>query len=115
MLTRKELEWRIEMEGEIPIIFLSGDITSSAIDLMADAAGHSLERPGFVVGIELAGSDYINSSGLAVLIRLVKTLRDAGRRPVFVALSGYFVEVMKIVGMFEIASRVASRGALKEL
>jgi anti-anti-sigma factor len=115
MLTSKNLEWHIDLAGDVPIIVLSGDITSSAIDVMVLVARQALDCPGSLVGIELAGSDYINSSGLAVLIRLIKTLRDAGRRPVFVALSGYFIEVMKIVGVFEIASRVESRDALKDM
>lgn len=78
-----ELEIHQEMKQGILILHLRGDITKGTGEslLRFRAWEQGLEEGTFGVALNFAEVEYINSSGIAALIRLVRLL-NAGQYPV---------------------------------
>src|SRR5215213_3442977 len=72
-----ELEARVRDEGERAVIELAGDIDRDA-EAALDAAYGQVEGARSVV-LDFAGVDYINSTGIAVIVGLLARARRNGQ------------------------------------
>ncbi|HYN96906.1 MAG TPA: STAS domain-containing protein [Pilimelia sp.] len=66
-------------QGDVLDVALHGEIDYTNADLVGDRACHAIERDGpAVVRMDLAGVTFVDSSGIGVLVRVMKAARQAG-------------------------------------
>lgn len=99
----------VERFNGIPIVVISGDFTSDAEELVLGVFSGLYNEDGSVIGIEFSRSEYINSSGLAVILKILKESRSRGKHVVFVSLSEYYQTVFSVMGLLSSLRSVASR------
>lgn len=77
------------------ILHLSGDIDRSAQDKLDEAWQEAAAAPGFVV-IDFSNVEYINSTGIAIIVGLLSRARAAGRDVRAYGLSPHYREIFEI-------------------
>ena len=88
---------------DVAIIALTGDIASSSKEAMLQAY-HGL-GPVKKVLLDFSGVDYINSSGIAIIIQMLIEERAAGHRTIGIfGLTPHFKKVFTMVGVAKYAS-----------
>lgn len=92
----KPLETRVRRQQGHAVIDLIGEIDafgSAALNqAYAEAEAHNPE----IVLLNFAGVDYINSTGIALIVGLLAKARAARRRLVVCGLSEHYVEIFQI-------------------
>ena len=92
----KPLEARVRRQQGNVVIDLHGEIDafgSAALNqAYAEAESHNTE----VVLLNFAGVDYINSTGIALIVGLLAKARAAHRRLIVCGLSEHYVEIFQI-------------------
>lgn len=94
------LNWKIE--ETYPIIFLDGDITSDAEQLLEDAyfeIRKQIKNKIYIFDFEKAS--YINSSGISSFIKIIHMHKEENGDFIFTGLSEHLKKVMDIVGLTE--------------
>lgn len=85
--------------GGIPVLALSGEITSEAdTELKKQYYSIAEERRKQVI-LDFEKTRYINSSGIAVLISIITEATEKEHNVEFVGLTPHFKKVMEIVGL----------------
>lgn len=88
---------------DVAIIALTGDIASSSKEAMLQAY-HGV-GPVKKVLLDFSGVDYINSSGIAIIIQMLIEERAAGHRTIGIfGLTPHFKKVFTMVGVAKYAS-----------
>jgi anti-anti-sigma factor len=88
----------------VSILAFSGDISSASKDAIMDAY-HGLETSVTQVLLDFTSVDYINSSGIAIIIQLLLEASKAGSRTVGIfGLSPHFQKVFTMVGINKYAA-----------
>jgi anti-anti-sigma factor len=88
-----------EKDGTVPIIYISGEITSEADeDITNSYASIPLEKRSRVI-IDFSKTAYINSAGIATLISLITKASENQGKIEFAGLNDHFRKVMDIVGL----------------
>src|SRR5262249_1301144 len=92
----RSLEAQVRYQQSSTVIDLRGEINTAATDALnasyAEAEQHNPE----VVVLNFAGVDYINSTGIALIVGLLAKARAAHRRLVACGLSEHYVEIFQI-------------------
>lgn len=79
-------------------MFLEGDITSFSEDtIMTQARPCIADHMDIVMNFE--GVEYINSSGIAIIIAIVADLMKVGKKLIVVNLTPHYRKVFSIVGI----------------
>ncbi|MCL2155559.1 MAG: STAS domain-containing protein [Leptospirales bacterium] len=83
-----------------PIIFFDGQITSEIEELL-DKAYHEVmsQVDSKLLILDFTKADYINSSGISSLIKILKINKESGGDLIFTGLSDHIKKVMDIVGL----------------
>ena len=92
------LNWKIEKT--FPVIFLEGDITSEADQLLEEAyyeIRNSVKKNIYIFDFERAS--YINSSGISSFIKIIHMHKEGNGDFIFTGLSEHLKKVMDIVGL----------------
>jgi anti-anti-sigma factor len=90
--------------SEVIILAFSGDISSTSKDAIL-AAYHGLEATGSPLLLDFTSVDYINSSGIAIIIQMLLEAHKAGSRSIGIfGLSPHFKKVFTMVGISKYAS-----------
>ena len=84
-----------EREG-VAVIDLVGDVNASAEDALNEAYTHAIEGGAVSVALNFEGADYINSTGIALIVSLLARARKAQRRLLASGLSQHYVEIFHI-------------------
>ncbi len=88
----------------ITLICLRGDISSASKDVLLNAY-HRLGNTVSRVLLDFTAVDYINSSGIAIIIQMLLEAGKAGTRTVGIfGLSPHFQKVFTMVGISKYAS-----------
>lgn len=88
-----------ENNGTLPVIFISGEITSEADEEITNAFNSiPSERRGRIL-IDFSKTTYINSAGIATLISLITKASEVQGKIEFSGLNLHFRKVMDIVGL----------------
>jgi anti-anti-sigma factor len=88
----------------VSVIALSGDISSTSKDAIL-AAYHGLDGAATKVLLDFTSVDYINSSGIAIIIQMLIEASKAGGRTVGIfGLSAHFQKVFTMVGINKYAA-----------
>lgn len=101
----------IETKGEISVVAINGDIDINTAPEIKKSFDRLISEKKPKVLIDLKGVDYVDSSGLATLVEVLKKLRVYGGKLKLVNLSekvkGLF-EITKLTKLFDIASDATS-------
>lgn len=83
----------------IPIVYISGDITSESHNRILDYYKKITSQDQYNLILNFANTAYINSAGIATLINIITDITDKNGKIIFVNLSSHFQKVMDIVGL----------------
>ena len=85
--------------NSVSILAASGDISSTSKDALMNA-WHSLKGNASNVLLDFSSVDYINSSGIAIIIQMLLEASQAGKFKVGIfGLSPHFTKVFTMVGI----------------
>ncbi|MEO7029452.1 MAG: STAS domain-containing protein [Acidobacteriaceae bacterium] len=88
----------------VTILAFAGDIASTSKDAMMDAY-HGVDASVSKVLLDFTGVDYINSSGIAIIIQMLLEASKAGGRTIAIfGLTPHFNKVFTMVGVAKYAS-----------
>ena len=95
-MTAKRLEATVRRISDVAIIDLSGEINAFAEDALNTAyADAATDNPGGVL-LNFKDVDYINSTGIALIVGLLAQARKMGGRLLCYGLSDHYLEVFEI-------------------
>jgi anti-sigma B factor antagonist len=95
----------------IAVLAFSGDISSASKDAILEAY-HGLGAATTNVLLDFTAVDYINSSGIAIIIQLLLEASKSGARKVGIfGLSAHFQKVFTMVGINKYASLYSNEQA----
>lgn len=90
--------------SQVTILAFSGDIASTSKDAIMDAY-HGLGPSVTKVLLDFSGVDYINSSGIAIIIQVLLEASKAGGRSIGIfGLTPHFNKVFTMVGVAKYAT-----------
>ena len=93
------------------VLVFSGDISSASKEAILEAY-HSLSAATIHVLLDFTAVDYINSSGIAIIIQLLLEASKSGTRKVGIfGLSAHFQKVFTMVGINKYASLYSNEQA----
>jgi anti-sigma B factor antagonist len=88
----------------VTILAFSGDISSASKDAILGAY-HGLDGASGKVLLDFTGVDYINSSGIAIIIQMLLEASKSGTRTIGIfGLSPHFQKVFTMVGINKYAA-----------
>jgi anti-sigma B factor antagonist len=89
-----------------PVVILrfEGDIASTSKDAVLGAYQALNKETAKLVMLDFGGVDYINSSGIALIIQLLIEASNSGQKIYAFGLSAHFTKVFTMVGITKYAS-----------
>ena len=88
----------------VAILAFTGDIASTSKDAILDAY-HGLSSDVHSVLLDFRGAEYINSSGIAIIIQMLLEASKSGQRSMGIfGLSPHFTKVFTMVGVAKYAT-----------
>src|SRR5918911_697236 len=96
MMPAKPLEARVRVQSGTAVIDLHGEINAFGSAALNDAYAEAERQNPAVVLLNFADVDYINSTGIALIVGLLAKARAAHRRLVVCGLSEHYVEIFQI-------------------
>ena len=92
----RQLDAHVRHRPGAAVIDLHGEINAFAEDSMKAAyAAAERENPAVIL-LNFSGVDYINSTGIALIVSLLAKARAARRRLIVCGLSEHYVEIFQI-------------------
>ena len=92
----QQLEANVRAEAGAAMIDLKGEINSLGEPAMSAAYAQAIQQNPTVVLLNFRAVDYINSTGIALIVSLMARARKEGRRLVATNLSEHYVEIFRI-------------------
>ncbi len=96
----------VRREGSVAFIDLFGEINSFAEEALTAAYDEAEAGDPATVALNFTSVDYINSTGIALLIGLLARARKAHRRLVVYGLSDHYVQIFKLTRLSDFMSVV---------
>ena len=100
----KQLEAHVRQQNGAAVIDLRGEINGQAAATMNAAYAQAEQGNPEVVVLNFNGVDYINSTGIALIVGLLAKARAARRRLVVYGLSEHYVEIFQITRLSDFMS-----------
>jgi anti-sigma B factor antagonist len=95
----------------VSVLAFSGDISSASKDAIL-AAYHGLDGASPKILLDFSSVDYINSSGIAIVIQMLLEASKAGSRTIGIfGLSAHFQKVFTMVGINKYAAMHSNEAA----
>jgi len=108
-MKKAEFKASVQSQTGYAVIDLRGEINGFAeAELTAAYDKAELENPSSVV-LNFSDVDYINSTGIALIVGLMSRARKARRRLVVFGLSDHYLEIFKITRLADFLSIVPDR------
>ena len=95
-MAARTLEARVRQQPRAAIVDLHGEINASAEEALNAAYAEAERGDPEVILLNFADVDYINSTGIALIVGLLARARAAHRRLVACGLSEHYVEIFNI-------------------
>ena len=92
----KHLEATVRQEPGVAVIDLTGEINGFAQDALDAAYSEAESNDPEAILLNFEGVDYINSSGIALIVSLLARARASKRRLLACNLSDHYVEIFDI-------------------
>jgi anti-anti-sigma factor len=95
-MNSKVLDVVVRSEGDLAVIDLAGEISAQAEDILNEAYEQvSRNNPATVI-LNFSGVDYINSTGIALILNLLVKAGRSHRRLLAYGLSDHYREIFRI-------------------
>ena len=95
-MTAKLFEANVRQEGDVAVVDFSGEINAFAEDALNAAYGEASDRSSGSILLNFKDVDYINSTGIALIVGLMAQARKSQRRLLTYGLSDHYVEIFRI-------------------
>lgn len=95
-MTAKQLEANVRTQSGAAVIDLKGEINSFGESTLNAAYDQALQQNPSVILINFRDVDYINSTGIALIVSLMARARKESRRLIASGLSEHYIEIFKI-------------------
>ena len=100
----KHLEATVRQEPGVAVIDLTGEINGFAQDALDAAYSEAESNDPEAILLNFEGVDYINSSGIALIVSLLARARASKRRLLACNLSEHYVEIFNITRLSDFMS-----------
>lgn len=101
-MAAKNLEAHVRYQPGVAIIDLSGEINAFAEDVLNDAYAEAESHDGVtVILLNFSHVEYINSTGIALIVSLLAWARKTHRRLLACGLSDHYVEIFQITRLVD--------------
>jgi anti-sigma B factor antagonist len=97
----KTLEAQVRHQPAVAIVDLHGEINAFAEDRLNAAYAEAESRAPDVILLNFSDVDYINSTGIALIVSLLARARKAKRRLLACGLSDHYVEIFQITRLVD--------------
>ena len=101
MKTSRELKTTVSQEKGVTLIRLDGEINSFAQQALQSAIDQAQENPPGPIVLDFHAVDYINSTGIALIVTLLVQARKSGRRLSASGLSPHYQEIFALTRLNE--------------
>ncbi len=98
------LEVNVRQHGRVTVIDISGDVTTFAESKLSEAYAEATQAGTQQLVLNFDGSNYINSAGIAILIRIVTRADRHGQKLVMSGLNDHFQKIFRMVGLSQYAA-----------
>ena len=95
-MTASELQAEVRERDGVPVIDLTGDVNSDAESALNDAYARATASGTDAVVLNFAGADYINSTGIALIVGLLAQARANRVQVKAFGLSEHYREIFEI-------------------
>jgi anti-anti-sigma factor len=95
-MATKVLEANVRQAGPVAVIELRGEIDIFGEETLNAAYSQAEAQNPKAVLLNFTGVDYINSTGIALIVALLARARKAGRRLLTSGLNSHYVEIFQI-------------------
>ena len=92
----KTVEVRVRHLRSVAVLDLGGDVTSQADAELAAAYDEAITHAPDAVLLDFSSVEYINSTGIAVLVSLLARAQREGRRMAACGLTPHYVEIFTV-------------------
>lgn len=89
-------EARIRIEGTTAVVDLTGDINRSAEPVLTDAYAEAVAGGCTNIILNFAGTEFINSTGIAVIVGMLAKARQEGRSVSACGLTDHYKHIFEI-------------------
>jgi anti-sigma B factor antagonist len=113
-MATRELEAQVRQQGNIAIIELQGEIDSFGEQALNDAYAQAEALDPSAVLLNFAGVDYINSTGIALIVGVLARARRSNRRVLSTGLSPHYVEIFEITRLADFMTIYADEATALE-
>jgi anti-sigma B factor antagonist len=103
-MAAKSLEAQVRHQPRVAIIDLHGEIDAFAEDVLNKAYAEAESRRAEVILLNFSDVDYINSTGIALIVSLLARARKSKRRLLACGLSDHYVEIFQITRLVDFMS-----------
>ena len=103
-MTANSLEAQVRHQPRVAIIDLHGEINAFAEDVHNMAYADAESRKAEVILLNFSEVDYINSTGIALIVSLLARARKSKRRLLACGLSDHYVEIFQITRLVDFMS-----------
>src|SRR5688572_11660370 len=100
----KHLETNVRQEPGVALIYLSGEINGFAQGALDAAYAEAENNDPEAILLNFEGVDYINSTGIALIVGLLARARASKRRLLACNLSEHYVEIFNITRLSDFIS-----------
>jgi anti-anti-sigma factor len=92
----KTVEISVRHLRSVAVLDLSGDVTGQATNELAKAYDEAVKLAPDAVLLDFADVEYINSTGIAVLVSMLARARKEGRRMAACGLTAHYREIFSV-------------------
>jgi len=112
-MAEARIETKVRMEYGMAIIDLDGDINAFAESALVAAYLEASETQPSTVALNFSQVDYINSTGIALIVSLLARARKEKRAVIAFGLSDHFAEIFEITRLSDFMRIVPDEAAAR--
>ena len=110
-MATSELEVAVRDDGGVPVIDLLGDVNSSAEATLMEAYAQAVAGGPRAVSLNFAGTEYINSTGIALIVGLLAQARTQDIEVRATGLSDHYREIFEITRLADFVALHANEAS----
>jgi len=110
-MSTRNLEASVRYQPRVAIVDLHGEIDAFAEEVLNASYAEAEARGTDVILLNFSDVDYINSTGIALIVGLLARARKARRRLLACGLSDHYVEIFQITRLVDFMSVYPDEGS----
>ena len=111
MMPARSLDVKLRREPGVAIIDLHGEINASGEAALNAAYEQAVQEGADTILLNFGGVDYINSTGIALIVTVLAQARKSGRRMLAYGLSEHYMEIFQITRLADFMSIFPDEGS----